>query len=37
VAAAYRQLLEEFGQMSLVAHSEIFAVNAGPARLRTDI
>jgi beta-glucosidase/6-phospho-beta-glucosidase/beta-galactosidase len=37
VAAAYRQLLEEFGQMSLVAHSEVFAVNSGPARLRTDI
>ena len=37
VAAAYRQLLEEFGQMSLVAHSEVFAVNAAPARLRTDI
>ncbi|MGI4788319.1 MAG: family 1 glycosylhydrolase [Janthinobacterium lividum] len=37
VAAAYRQLLEEFGQMSLVAHGEIFAVNSGPARLKSDV
>ena len=37
VAGAYRQLLEEFGQMALVPHAELLAVTAEPARLKTDI
>ena len=37
VAGAYRQLLEEFGQMALVPHAELLAVNDAPARLKTDV
>jgi len=37
VAGAYRQLLEEFGQMALVPHAELLAVSDGTARLKVDI
>lgn len=37
VAGAYRQLLEEFGQMALVPHAEMLAVHDAPARLKTDV
>ena len=36
VAAAYRQLLEEFGQMALMPHAELLALTPDPARLKTD-
>ena len=37
VAHAYRQLLEEFGQIALVPHAELFTVCDQPARLKTDV
>ena len=37
VAAAYRMLLEEFGQITVVPHGALFAVSNEEARLRVDI
>jgi beta-glucosidase/6-phospho-beta-glucosidase/beta-galactosidase len=37
VAAAYRQLLEEFGQITIVPHGEIFEMTAKPARLKVEV
>ncbi len=37
VAAAYRQLLEEFGQITIVPHGEIFEVTTRPARLKVEV
>jgi beta-glucosidase/6-phospho-beta-glucosidase/beta-galactosidase len=37
VAAAYRQLLEEFGQITIVPHAEVFAVTDQPARLKVEV
>ena len=37
VAAAYRSLLQEFGQITIVPHGEMFAVSAAPARLKVDV
>ncbi len=37
VAAAYRQLLEEFGQITIVPHGEIFEVTDRPARLKVEV
>lgn len=37
VAAAYRQLLEEFGQITVVPHGEMFTVTEQPARLKVEV
>jgi len=37
VAAAYRQLLEEFGQITIVPHGEVFEVTDRPARLKVEV
>jgi beta-glucosidase/6-phospho-beta-glucosidase/beta-galactosidase len=37
VAAAYRQLLEEFGQITIVPHGELFDVSDEPAMLKVEI
>ena len=35
--AAYRQLLEEFGQITIVPHGEIFETTERPARLTVEV
>ena len=37
VAAAYRQLLEEFGQITVVPHGELFVVGDQPAQLKIEV
>ncbi len=37
VAASYRQLLEEFGQITIVPHGEVFEMTERPARLKVEI
>ena len=37
VAAAYRQLLEEFGQITVVPHGELFVVGDQHARLKFEV
>ena len=37
VAAAYRELLGAFGQISSVANAEMFALADGPARLKVHV
>ena len=37
VAAAYRQLLAEFGQITVVPHGELFVVGDQPARLKIEV
>ena len=37
VAAAYRMLLEEFGQITIVPHGELFEVTDRPARLKVEV
>ncbi len=37
VAAAYRQLLEEFGQITIVPHGEMFEVTDEPAMLKVEV
>ena len=37
VAAAYRELLQEFGQIAIVPHGEMFAIGEQPARLKTQM
>jgi beta-glucosidase/6-phospho-beta-glucosidase/beta-galactosidase len=37
VAAAYRSLLEEFGQITIVPHGELFEVTNRPARLKVEV
>ncbi len=37
VARAYRQLLEEFGQITSLPHGEIFEVTERPARLKIEV
>ena len=37
VAAAYRQLLEEFGQITIVPHGEMFNVTEVPAMLKVEV
>ena len=37
VAAAYRQLLEEFGQITIVPHGEMFTLTEQPARLKVEV
>jgi len=37
VADAYRQLLNEFGQITIVPHGEIFEVTDEPAKLKVEI
>jgi len=37
VAAAYRQLLEEFGRITVVPHAELFVVGAQPAQLKIEV
>ena len=37
VAAAYRQLLEEFGRITIVPHGELFVVGDQAARLKIEI
>jgi hypothetical protein len=37
VAAAYRALLEEFGQITIVPHGEMFEITTREARLKVDV
>ncbi len=37
VAKAYRQLLEEFGQITIVPHGEVFEITPRPARLKVEV
>ncbi len=37
VAAAYRTLLEEFGQITMVPHGEMFAITDKPAMLKVEV
>lgn len=37
VAASYRALLQEFGQITIVPHGEMFDVTALPARLKVEV
>ena len=37
VAEAYRQLLAEFGQITVVPHGEMFEVTGAPARLKVEV
>ena len=37
VAAAYRQLLEEFGQITIVPHGEMFEIGDRPAKLKVEV
>lgn len=37
VAADYRQLLEEFGQITVVPHGEVFEITDRPARLKVEV
>ena len=37
VAQAYRDLLKEFGQMTIVPHGEMFEVTSQPARLKIEV
>lgn len=37
VAQAYRDLLKEFGQITIVPHGEMFEVTSQPARLKTEV
>ncbi len=37
VADAYRMLLEEFGQITIVPHGEMFETTAMPATLKIDV
>ena len=37
VAAAYRMLLEEYGQIQIVPHGEMFEVTDEPARLKVEV
>ena len=37
VAASYRMLLEEFGQITIVPHGELFEVSDRPARLKVEV
>ncbi len=37
VAHAYRQLLEEFGQITIVPHGELFEITERPARLKVEV
>ena len=37
VAAAYRQLLEEFGRITIVPHGELFVVGDQPAQLKIEV
>jgi beta-glucosidase/6-phospho-beta-glucosidase/beta-galactosidase len=37
VAAEYRALLEEFGQITIVPHGEVFEVTDQPARLKVEV
>ncbi|MGI9105055.1 MAG: family 1 glycosylhydrolase [Pyrinomonadaceae bacterium] len=37
VAAAYRTLLEEFGQITIVPHGEVFEITDRPARLKVEV
>ena len=37
VADAYRQLLNEFGQITIVPHGEMFEVTNEPAKLKVEV
>jgi beta-glucosidase/6-phospho-beta-glucosidase/beta-galactosidase len=37
VAEAYRQLLNEFGQITIVPHGEMFEVTDEPAKLKVEV
>ena len=37
VAAAYRMLIEEFGQITIVPHGEMFEITDRPARLKVEV
>lgn len=37
VAHAYRQLLEEYGQITIVPHGEVFEMTREPARLKVEV
>ena len=37
VATSYRQLLQEYGQIAIVPHGEVFELTDQPARLKTEV
>lgn len=37
VAEAYRQLLKEYGQITIVPHGEMFEITSEPARLKVEV
>ncbi len=37
VAEAYRQLLQEFGQITILPHAEVFTITDQPARLKVEV
>ena len=37
VAEAYRQLLAEFGQITIVPHGEMFELTEEPAKLKVEV
>ena len=37
VADAYRELLQEFGQITIMPHAEVFQVTDQPARLKVEV
>jgi len=37
VAKAYRELLAEFGQITMVPHGELFEVTEAPAKLKVEV
>jgi len=37
VAEAYRQLLQEFGQITILPHAEVFTITDQPARLKVKV
>ncbi|GAC1375372.1 MAG: family 1 glycosylhydrolase [Hymenobacter sp.] len=37
VAASYRQLLQEYGQITIVPHGELFEVTTAPATLKVEV
>ncbi len=37
VADAYRQLIQEFGQITILPHAEVFAITDQPARLKVKV
>ena len=37
VAATYKMLLQEYGQITIVPHGELFEITARPATLKVEV